>query len=298
MTEIKDEQLLNLIIAADDEELAQGVPPKARSLGVTSRVMRRLGYTGFVLAGVSAPPIVRKISDLHGSLYRPSDLAIGGIHGGIFMFRDIFARIYVPIGYGKIGIDPFKLCDLSEMQMRWLASNQNELSVYMDQFTDIFDFGAALGNYADYKLPPKGSLELMHLAAFQFQAAAATLSVAFDFRGAIQSALIGTELALKGGLTAIGVDEKARRKHGHDLASAANAFALKMSNFDIDRVLRTLTRLPPYVENRYSPEQPSRVETGHIVMGAQYVAGEVMRQISGYSIRSAAKTPSKRTYPQ
>jgi hypothetical protein len=74
-------------------------------------------------------------------------------------------------------------------------------------------------------------------------------------------------------------------------------FAKTMPNFDVDRVVRTLKRLPPYVENRYSAEQPSRTETGHIVMGAQYVAGEVMRQITGYSIRAATEPPSERTYP-
>jgi hypothetical protein len=40
------------------------------------------------------------------------------------------------------------------------------------------------------------------------------------------------------------------------------------------------------------------METGHIVMSAQYVAGEVMRQITGYSVRSAQSPPSERAYPE
>ena len=67
-------------------------------------------------------------------------------------------------------------------------------------------------------------MEVFWLAAFQLRAAAAALSVAFDSRGAVQSAILGAELALKGGLAAIGADEKTRRKHRHDLASAATAF--------------------------------------------------------------------------
>jgi hypothetical protein len=55
--------------------------------------------------------------------------------------------------------------------------------------------------------------------------------------------------------------------------------------------------MPRYVENRYSPSQPNRVETGHIVMGAQYIAGEMMRQVTDYSIRSARIPPDERFYP-
>jgi hypothetical protein len=123
------------------------------------------------------------------------------------------------------------------------------------------------------------------------------MSVAFDTRGAIQSALIGVELALKGGLAAIGADEKARRKHGHDLASAANAFACAKPDFDLSRVLGAIESLPPYVDNRYSSVQPGRAETGHIVMKVQYIAGEVMRQITNFSIRSVSTEPSERLYP-
>jgi hypothetical protein len=171
------------------------------------------------------------------------------------------------------------------------------LAAFHDQFIDIFDFAGTMGRLGDYKMPPKEAQELFQLASFQLQAAAAALSVAFDFRGAIQSCLIGTELSLKAGLAAQGADEKVRRKHGHDLASAAKAFSMGSQAFDLDLVLRTIQRLPQYVENRYSPEQPDRMAVGHIVMGAQYVAGEVARQIGEFSIRSALNPPAQRTYP-
>jgi hypothetical protein len=259
--------------------------------------MEKLNYKGFAIMGSAAPSIVKRITRIHESLYRPSDLAVGGIHGGIFMFRDVFARISVPIVYGLVNIDPLKLNDFSPMQVKWLCSRPHELHMYLDQFTDIFDFAGGIGNLGQYKPPPQEALEIFWLAAFQFQSAAAALSVAFDFRGAVQSAIIGAELALKGGLAATGHDEKGRRRHGHDLSSAAEAFSNVQQQFDLERVLTTIKRLPPYVENRYSPNQPNRLETGHIVMGAQYIAGEVMRQITGYSLRTAQSRPSERVYP-
>jgi hypothetical protein len=212
------------------------------------------------------------------------------------MFRDIFARISIPFGYGVMAINPLELTDLSATQVRWLCSREADLQMFQDQFIDIFDFAGGLGDFGDYKTPHKEALDVFRLAAFQLQAAAATLSVAFDFRGAVQSALIGAELALKGGLAANGADESARRKHGHDLQSAAEAFAKAHSAFDVGLVRAAIKRLPPYVDNRYSPTQPGRVETGHIVIGAQYIAGEVMRQVTGFSVRSASLR-SVRTYP-
>lgn len=203
------------------------------------------------------------------------------------MFRDVFARIYIPFGYGQMAVNPFQFTDLSEAQLHWLASRAQDLAVFHDQSIDIFDFAGALGGLGNYKVPPKEAHEIFQLASFQLQAAAAALSVAFDFRGAIQSCLIGAELSLKAGLAAQGADEKERRKHGHDSASAANVFSKGSQAFDLDRVVNAIKRLPQYVENRYSPEQPDRMAVGHIVMGAQYVAGEVARQIGEYSIRSA-----------
>lgn len=297
MIDPTDEQLQSLIVAADDEALQEGTEPRQRPFSVIPKVMEKLGYKEFVFGGQGTLPIVDKIAALHRTLYRPSDLAIGGIHGGIFMFRDVFARVYVPIAFGHAAIDPFTLTDLSSNQLGWLGTRKYDLHMFLDQFMDIFDFGGGIGNYANYKTPPKEALEFFWLAAFQLQGAAASLSVAFDSRGAVQSALIGTELALKGGLAAAGEDKATIRKHGHDLTSAAKAFGSKQSNFDLDRALRAISRMPPYVENRYSPDQPSRIETGHIVMGAQYVAGEVMRQIAGYSIRSANPQPTERVYP-
>jgi hypothetical protein len=297
MAEISDEELLKLVVAADDEALLTRESPKQRMLAVARTVMNRLGYVSWVFGGACTPPIVERIFALYRSLYRRSDLAIGGLHGGIFMFRDVFARVGIPIAYGKTGINPFDLTDLSETQLRWLCSRPSEMQMFLDQFIDIIDFAGGAEGLGDYKTPPSDAQEVFRLAAFQLQAAAATLSVAFDFRGAVQSALIGAELALKGGLTAVGANENERRKHGHNLASAATAYSAAHPGFDLDRVIATIKRLPAFVENRYSPAQPKRMETGHIVMGVQYIAGEVMRQITGFSFRSRLDQPCERVYP-
>jgi hypothetical protein len=111
--------------------------------------------------------IVNRIASAHSALYRRSDLAAGGIHGGIFMFRDVFARIDIPMAYGKVAIEPLTLTDLSDIQIRWLCSRPADLQMFLDQFTDIFDFAGSFATFGDYKRPSKEALEVFWLAAFQ-----------------------------------------------------------------------------------------------------------------------------------
>jgi hypothetical protein len=297
MGEISDNDLFRLIVEADEKALQEGIEPRQRGLRVIEIVMERLNHPGYVGFGQNTAEIVKKVHTLHSSLYRPSDIAIGGIHGGIFMFRDVFARVDIPIIFGQVALNPLSCTNFSKTQAEWLSSRPADFQMFNDQFIDIFDFGGGIGNLSGYRTPPKEALEIFWLSAFQFQAAAAALSVAFDFRGAIQSALIGTELSIKAGLAAAGTDEAGRRKFGHNLGSAVSALSAAYPNLDVNRVLAAVGLLPPYVANRYAATQPSRVETGHIVMKAQYIAGEVMRQVTGYSLRSALPGHSGRLYP-
>ena len=54
--EISDDDLLKLVVEADDEAFANGSPPNSRSLVVIPQVMKKLGYQGFALFGPLAPP--------------------------------------------------------------------------------------------------------------------------------------------------------------------------------------------------------------------------------------------------
>ena len=109
MSRISKEQLRDLVIDADDEALSEGAAPNQRGPCVVSKVMKKLGYAGYVLFGSGSSPMVAEILSIHSSLYRPKDVGMGGVHGGIFMFRDVFARIYIPYAYGRVALDPFPL---------------------------------------------------------------------------------------------------------------------------------------------------------------------------------------------
>jgi hypothetical protein len=229
--------------------LSEGRSPKQRDMATVSKVMRRLGYASFVMAGSGTPPIVERILAIHRSLYRPSDLAVGGIHGGIFMFRDVFARISIPFGYGQMSVDPFQLTDLSESQLRWLGSRPQDMAVF---WTSSSIFSILLAPSADWGLQdaPSGSSGDISTRFIPVAGGICRVERGLRFSRSRPSCLIGAELSLKAGLAAQGASEEARRKHGHDLASAAKAFSTGSPAFDLDRVLRTVGRLPQYVENR------------------------------------------------
>lgn len=297
MTDISDQDLLNLIIEADDMALQEGIPPQGRIFKILHTVLNRFGYKNTVIMGGTEPEIVKRIRALHSSLYRQSDMAIGGIHGGIFMFRDVFTRISIPLMYGTVKINFLNLCDLSDNQKQWLRGRSADGNAYIDQAMDVFDFAGGIANLANFRRPPEDALPVFQNAGFHLQGAAATLSQAFDFRGAIQSSLIGAELGLKGALAAKAVSEEERTGYRHNLAKAAKAVAQLWPNFDLDRVLKVVAKLPPLVQNRYAVEQPGRVETGNIAMGCQYISAEAMRQVTGWSIREATTPRPTRSYP-
>ena len=223
---------------------------------------------------------------MHATLYRPKDVAVGGLHGGAFMFYGIAAHVYVPIIYGRVAIEPFKYCDLSPQQIEWLSSSPAQKSAYLVNFCNLFDFSACLHPMGDYGDVPESALPLLQLAAFQTQSAGATLCATFDNRGAVQSALVAAELSMKAALAGTGTEESELKALGHDLARLAEAVGDAYEKFELKTVMELARDLPELVPNRYSPKQPERNETGSIVMSSQAIAGAVGRVLTGGSLLS------------
>ena len=281
-----DQQIWDLVSAIEDELLADGLDPKDRHFHLPIKAMERLGYKSFALSGPNEPALLRRIRAIHETLYRTKDVAIGGLHGGAFMFRGIAVEVRVPLIFGSVQIHPFEHNDLSPWQKEWLASDPEQVEAYVSTFCDIFDFSACLSSFDGYDSPPEGAMHLLSLAAFQLQGAGATLCAAFDGRGAIQSSLVGAELALKAALAGNGASDKELQEYGHDLQRLANAVGNIFSDFELTSVTARIPLLPKLVDNRYSTQQPTRMETGDIVVAFQHIAGAVARALTGGGFRS------------
>lgn len=297
-TTISEEEIAAHVQAADDEGLAASESPKQRAFQNVLRVLKRLNIDGVVLIGRNAPPIVRRIHKANDQLFRPEDKQAGGIHLGAYMFRDIFSRLYVPIIFGSPRVDFYQLTDLSDHQKSCLDADPVESARFFDQAVDLMDFGYGWMEFGHGRSIDPRSSDLIFRAHVQLEAGAATATGAYDFRGTVQSALLGTELALKAGLAAHGVtDSELKQKFGHDLRKAAKQLHNFEPGFDVARVSRVIKTFPHYVSSRYEGNQPSRIETGHILMGAQYIASEVTRRFSDRDFRCTNPSLPVRSYP-
>lgn len=296
--DIPYENLLYLVGTTDKELFDAGEDIKQRYWKVPQAVMKKLGYiSGYVIAGDGKPRILQRVEDAFASIYRKQDIAMGG-HIGVFMYRDIFARIGVPHVYGRVGLNPFEFVELTPVQLRIIQTEPEEMETYLDQFSDVADvqYGAQ-----ELKKPfVKNELVVRYvgLSRLHLHSASAVLTGGYDYRGAVQSALLSTELALKSGAAALGLnDNEIKKQFNHDNAKIADFVEAGWSAFDGARVKRVIATQPPYVPNRYSAKQPNRREVGHLVMGAQYIVSEVIRQMSDRNFRSYIQPTVARRYP-
>jgi hypothetical protein len=292
-----DEELLYLVAATDKELFDAGLDIERRSWEVPHIVMKKLGYTQFVLAGSGTPKVLERIRSTFASIYRKQDIQIGG-HIGVFMYRDIFARIDVPRVFGEVGIDPFEFVELTPIQLRIMQIEPDQIETYLDQFCDLADVEYG----AEELKEPFAGMELVArfigLSRLNLHSASAVLTGGYDHRGAVQAALLATELALKAGAAAQGLSEQEiKDRFGHRNNDIADSLATGWPSFDLGRVKRVLTTQPSNVLNRYSATHPNRRQVGHIVMGAQYLVSEVVRQLPARDFRSGIKPAVPRRYP-
>lgn len=296
--EISDAMLLAALKHADDEHRAEGLGPGARDLMNIGKALQSFGIHA-VLMGRGAPPIARRAQELNSQLFLPKERQSGGLHLGAFLFRDMFCRLYAPIAFGTCAIDFWQMLELSDLQKAWLAESPEQLATFTDQAADILDFGYGWQEFGNGRSIGDRARDLIWRAHVQLEAAAATATGAYDYRGTVQSALLGTELALKAGLAAHGMTDRelAGRGLGHNLTALTAKLATFVPDIDANRIGRVVATFPDFVSSRYDTPPPDRVPTGHIIMGAQYVASEVTRRFSDRDCRSDNPGSPPRAYP-
>ena len=295
--------MLKLFFEVDAALIQKGVEPFQRPLHACGKIAERLGV-GISIGGPNDDPLVKAIHKIYSRYYRPSDLRQPPMHLGVFMFRDIFFPVKVPLVYGESElILPNLLGDISDIQKRWLFSDKRDGLSYLDQAIDLLDYVYGLDDACAGQKELPRPLEFWHLAKQQLEAAAATLLGTLDKYAVIQNCCVAVELLFKGALVESGVDEKMLKNvYGHNLSKMAEKICDLLPLADRPRLLLVAERMPQLVERRYQLRPFSRSELGRVVMDSQYVGGEILRQFTDRNIRrSLADDPerdaSSRTYP-
>jgi len=216
----------------------------------------------------------------------------------VFMYRDIFARIAVPLIFGTVQLNPFNYVELTPVQLRIIQSEPEEIEAFLDQFSDVADIQYGLSELEHPFAGTELVVRLTGLARLQLHAAAAILTGGYDFRGAVQSALLASELALKSVAAANDLSEsEIKTRFNHNTSKLLDFAVASWPSLDGDRLGRVIGAQPQYVPNRYAADQPDRREVGHIVMGTQFIVAEVVRQMSKRNFRQNLSKVFPRRYP-
>lgn len=301
LDQITDAELFTTMIAVDQRLMEQGYNVSRRSMEVPRLTLLQYGIEECVIFTAAPRPrgAYQRVEDMFDAFYSRHDRAIGG-HIGVFLFRDIFARVSLPSVYGRMEIKLIDSVDLTPLQKRAVLLDPILHAMLVDQVIDVGDADSGF----EMLIHPKASeplvTKLLNLSRFHLHATAAILTGGYDYRGAVQSAILSSELVLKAGAAIAGATEadlKDSKKFGHNRENVLDKAAEALPGLDRDRVARVIAAQPNYVENRYSDAQPSKIETGHLAMGAQYVAAEIIRLISSQDFRAALNTPIPRSYP-
>jgi hypothetical protein len=297
---IPDQELFAKLVEVDARLLKEGQNIKRRSMEVPLAVLREYGidHIPIVVAGVGKGNDFERLESLFHAFYRKQDVAIGG-HIGVFMYRDIFAIVGVPHVYGTRAINLLDAVELSDLQKVAIQQEPAMLNAMLDQVIDICDVQYGVPEIKKPFRDNQSAFKFITLAQLHLHGAAAILTGGYDHRGAAQGALLASELALKAGASMAGLSETdlARKPYGHCTEKVLEAAKVGLPSLDDQRIARTLARQPDYVENRYTFDQPPRRKVGHLVMGAQFIAAEVVRQMSDRNARASLNAPFARSYP-
>ncbi|MEQ8694468.1 MAG: hypothetical protein RIC85_03970 [Gammaproteobacteria bacterium] len=280
-----------LVMETDTILIEEGVEPHQRPLQACARIADKLG-TSFRI-GDRKDEFVEAVHYIYESLYRQDDLFMPPMHIGIVMFRDIFLPLKIPVIYGQVEVDPIKSLDgVPENTIKWIFKSDDTASTFTDQWLDLFDFVYGLDDVSKLESHTSQAIEFWQLAKQQLEGAAATLLGSIDKYTVIQNSIIAIELLLKGALLAQGEPEASLKKYGHKMVRLVSRACELMPDADHVRLKLVVGRTPPLVERRYQAKVYKRTEIGQILMDAQFVAGEVLRQFSGRNVRATLTVKS------
>lgn len=280
-------QLRDIVVAIDEQMRREGVPIAARTLQLAMRISEQLNTP--LLWGT---PVQDAAQEMLAELYPPGHLGIPASYAGAFLFKDVIYKINMGMILGAVTFDLDRLiANMPPERVRQLKADPEAYARYIDQCCDVADL--ALG-FMDLKKRPLAEPTAMHRLEAGFahlqQAAAGAVSADVSMDGVMHSVLLSSECFLKGALIASGFsDEQMRRHHGHNVASLVREFAQTYSSSDGEALGRASALIPGSVHERYEHMGYSKEAAGLGVMAAQFIGGEVVRELTPRDIRASLR---------
>lgn len=281
----------NFILANDADLLAQDLKLHQRPFHVVMRWMKVKGHSGDVFDKRIWEPLMES----YRKLYPSGDFSIPPMLSGGIAIRDQMYPVRIPLGYGTVSIEPLKLIEIPQAELELVFRHfpdQGWRAFY--GVCDALDFAYGVDDLVGGGTPKP---DLFVNARSNVSATTRILAGDVDIDAAVQSSCLSAELALKGVLAHLGLDEKALKGLSHSLPSlAAKLVELAPGPTDA-RLIAAVTKFPNYVGARYAAHGLTRVQLMELAMRAQYVAADAIRRVTerhmGVDMEARNDTPPR-----
>lgn len=208
---------------------------------------------------------------------------VGPRFTGVFLFQNVFWRVVIPIVMGTRSVSALDALRMMPLETKGLlSSRRNDLREYLKLWADCLDYD--VGYQTASRSVTGGSFlgEMIESTERELTSAVADLCQQRPNAKAAHSSRDATEKALKAylchhaGLTR----DEAKNKLGHNLSKVVQEVRLCTSSSSLALAQIDLDAFAPY-EDRYSSNKYSREQLWRAYRVAQFVAGEVLRSITG-----------------
>lgn len=279
------------ILATDTELLAEHLKLHQRPFHVVLRWMKANGHSGDIFDKRIWEPLMES----YRKLYPSGDFSIPPMLSGGVAIRDQMYPVRIPVGFGTFSIDPLKLIEIPQPELELAFRHfpdQGWRAFY--GACDALDFAYGVDDLLSGGTPKP---DLFANARSNVAATTRILAGDVDVDAAVQSACLSAELALKGGLAHLGLDERALKDLSHNLPRLAAKLVELAPGPSDARLLAAVQKFPNYVGARYAAHGLTRVQLMDLAMRAQYVAADVVRRITdrnfGGEMEARNDTPSR-----
>lgn len=281
-------------IRSEDERLIkEDIPLHARPFQIAMAWMKTHGISGNIMDPTIWIPLKGIFDRLYHSKKQSINippLLIGGV-----AFLDQFYLVNVPLGYGTFAIDPLRCIDISSEELnRFWQYHPNQIWRAIYSVADLFDIAYGI-NDAITRKENEGSTTYFDKACSHIINATSHLTLPHpqNIDAVVQSSCLAAELALKGSLSYLGINEKDfKTEFKHDLVKSAKKLIDIQSTYNDTKLLDACKNFPNYVESRYNKHGLSRIQLLELAMRAQFVTAEAVRRISNRDFAGTIESDS------
>jgi HEPN domain-containing protein len=278
------EQLRKMVMEIDEEIQKETNQLVGREMEIWRRLAMKLGRT---ISNVD--PICKDMMEIFHEMYNIKDVAIPPLAVGGFLYKGCLYKLYIGQVFGRVQIDLSTIIkDIPPLRLQQLFESPNDLNLYLHQVCDLFDFGQGLDDLGK-STDKHASTDLLQTGKSHLESAVKTALDGVDREAAMHNSFLAAELMMKGFLVQKGYTEKQLKKLSHDLEAIAAEVCSISARGTADQFQRAIRHLPKSVNERYEVSHYSNESTGKAIMSVQFLAGSVLRHLTGRNMQASLK---------